>query len=426
MNGVPSGKPAGGPPPPELFTCDHAACEATFTKQWRLKEHETVHTGARPVLCTIAGCSRRFSRKAHLSRHMLQHRGVKQFQCKFSSCTKSFFHAGNLKRHVGYVHGDKTKYFKCDQPNCSLTFTKRRVFKMHLQEHQVPVKSKCSKAGCAATFDSHIARKAHEKKHAGYRCPHADCQVFEHTWGKIKKHMVKHPACKKVFQKATALRRHKRIHASHKPVLVCPRDDCQAYFSTTFNLQHHIRKVHLELLKYSCSFPDCPRVFAMRKRQRAKKTWQKRLDGRHLPFVEENLRSLFALRMRISRRPKVEANLAGLFNERKIPHYVDPEVNLRNLFGIKPPRLLEEKPECSEGVLKAAKFCPSLSPCCSASPGSGADTPGLTRQRRRVMSQRPAEASVIITAECCITVRRRLRVPQSGAELPLRLAASIV
>lgn len=70
--------------------------------------------------------------------------------------------------------------------------------------------------------------------------------------------------CKKVFKKADVLRKHKRIHASHKPVLVCPRDDCQAYFSTTFNLQHHIRKVHLKLLKYKCCFPDCPRMFAMR------------------------------------------------------------------------------------------------------------------------------------------------------------------
>ncbi|XP_051243765.1 P43 5S RNA-binding protein-like isoform X2 [Dicentrarchus labrax] len=304
MNGVSSGKAVRVP---QLCSCVHPNCGATFTRQWRLKEHETVHTGARPCQCTIAGCGRRFSRKSHLSRHMLQHRGVKQF--------------------------------------------------------------KCSKDGCAATFDSHIARKAHEKKHAGYRCPHANCQVLEHTWGKLHKHMVKHPAtftckaCKKVFKKGDALRRHKRIHASHKPVLVCPRDDCQAYFSTTFNLQHHIRKVHLELLKYRCSFPDCPRMFAMResmtrhllrhdssatilkKRQRPKKSWQKRLDGQNLPLVEENLRRLFALRMRISRRAKVETNLSGLFNERKIPHYVDPEVNLRNLFGIKKPRPVEAKPE---------------------------------------------------------------------------------
>ncbi|XP_033501519.2 P43 5S RNA-binding protein-like [Epinephelus lanceolatus] len=368
MNGVRSGKPVCSPPL-QLFNCAHADCGATFTRQWRLKEHETVHTGARPCLCTIAGCGRRFSRKSHLSRHMLQHRGVKQFQCKFASCTQSFIHAGKLKRHVRYAHGDKTKYFKCTQPNCSSTFKKRRLFKLHLKEHGSPAKFKCTKNGCAATFDSHIARKAHEKKHAGYRCPHANCQVFERTWGKLQKHKAKHPAtftcqvCKKVFKKVDALRRHKRIHASHKPVLVCPRDDCQAYFSTTFNLQHHIRKVHLGLLKYKCSFPDCTRTFAMResmtrhllrhdpsagtlkKRQRPKKSWQKRLDGHHLPLVEENLRGLFALRMRISRRVKVETNLSGLFNERKIPHYVDPEVNLRSLFGIKQPRPLEEKPQ---------------------------------------------------------------------------------
>lgn len=78
------------------------------------------------------------------------------------------------------------------------------------------------------------------------------------------------------------------------------------------------------------------------KRRRPKKSWQKRLDAHQLPLVEEDLRRLFALRMRVSRRAKVEANLSGLFNERKIPHYVDPEVDLRNLFAAKKPQL--EKP----------------------------------------------------------------------------------
>uniref|UniRef100_A0A672YJH6 P43 5S RNA-binding protein-like n=1 Tax=Sphaeramia orbicularis TaxID=375764 RepID=A0A672YJH6_9TELE len=366
MSSVRSGKTAVGPSV-QRFKCTHVDCDATFPREWKLKEHETVHTGARPCVCTFAGCGRRFTRKSHLRRHILKHQGVKQFKCNSAGCTKSFFNADQLKRHVGYVHGDKNKYFKCNHPMCSLTFKKRRMYKLHLKEHQVPVK--CLKDGCGATFDSHIARKAHEKKHTGYRCPHANCQVLEHTWGKLQKHMAKHPAtftcqtCKKVFKKANALRRHKRIHASHKPVLVCPRPDCQAYFSTTFNLQHHIRKVHLQLFKYKCSFPDCPRMFAMResmtrhllchdptikslkKRQRPKKSWQKRLDGYHQPLVEENLRRLFTLRMRISRRAKVEADLKGLFNERKIPHYVDPEVNLRGLFGIKQPRPLEEKSE---------------------------------------------------------------------------------
>ncbi|XP_069004661.1 P43 5S RNA-binding protein-like [Embiotoca jacksoni] len=369
MNSVSDGKPDGGPPLlPQLFNCTHAVCAATFNRQWKLQEHETVHTGTSPCQCTVAGCGRRFRRKSHLSRHTLQHKGVKQFKCKFVSCTKTFFNAARLKRHVLCVHGDKNKYFKCMQPNCSLTFKKRRLFKLHVQEHKVPVKFKCSKDGCAAMFDSHIARKAHEKKHAGYPCPRVNCQVTENTWSNLQKHMAKHPViftcqeCKTEFRKVDSLRRHKRIHASRRPVLVCPRDNCQAYFSTTFNLQHHIRKVHLELFKFKCSFPDCPRVFAMResmnrhllrhdpsttrlkKHQRPKKSWQKRLNGHHLPFVEENLRRLFTLRMRIARRAKVETNLAGLFNERKIPHYVDPEVNLRSLFSIKRPPTVD-KPE---------------------------------------------------------------------------------
>ncbi|KAI3359638.1 hypothetical protein L3Q82_014019, partial [Scortum barcoo] len=381
MNEVQGEKPAGGPTP-EKFKC--ANCGATFTKERKLREHETVHTGARPCQCTVEGCGRRFSRKSHLSRHLLEHSGVKSFRCEVAGCTQSFLLPSRLKRHVLYAHGDKSKYFKCNEPDCTMTFKKRKAFKLHLKEHEVAAKFKCSKDGCTATFDSHIARDAHEKKHAGYRCPHANCQVLEHTWGKLQKHMARHPAtftckvCNKVFKKVDALRRHKRIHASHKPVLVCPREDCQAYFSTTFNLQHHIRKVHLKLFKYKCAFPDCPRTFAMREsltrhllrhdpsaatlkasltsnRQRPKKSWQKRLDGHHLPLVEENLRHLFALRMRLSRRTKVETNLSGLFNERKIPHYVDPEVNLRPLFGIKqPPRPLEENlevtPVKSKGV----------------------------------------------------------------------------
>lgn len=159
----------------QLFNCTHANCGATFTRQWRLKEHETVHTGAvresvqqvlchlltliltlncsqRPCQCAVAGCGRRFSRKSHLSRHMLQHRGVKQFKwvrgqfvlpppptthwlrcsfcrCKVPACNLSFFNAGKLKRHVRYHHEDKNKYFKVCQ--CPLASTRWRQAPRH-------------------------------------------------------------------------------------------------------------------------------------------------------------------------------------------------------------------------------------------------------------------------------------------------------
>ncbi|XP_067088940.1 P43 5S RNA-binding protein-like isoform X3 [Osmerus mordax] len=179
--------------PLQLFNCTHADCGATFTREWRLEEHQTVHTGAKPVQCKVEGCGRRFSRKSHLSRHALRHPGVKQFRCTFVSCTKSFFNADNLKRHIRYAHGEKDKYFKCKFANCSLSFKKRRAYKLHLKVHGTSHNFKCSKEGCMFRFDSHVTRKAHEKTHAGYRCPQENCQMIVNTWGKLQKHMAKHP-----------------------------------------------------------------------------------------------------------------------------------------------------------------------------------------------------------------------------------------
>ncbi|XP_036408775.1 P43 5S RNA-binding protein [Megalops cyprinoides] len=356
----------------QLFNCHHAACGATFTREWRLKEHETVHTGARPLQCLVPGCGRRFSRKSHLARHNLSHTGVKRFRCSHVYCTRIFFNADNLKRHVRYAHGNKEKYFKCHFPNCTATFRKRRAYKLHLGEHNISPNFKCTKEHCGAQFDSHVARRAHEKTHAGYACPKPDCPVVECTWGKLSKHAQTHPVsytcalCQAGFEKRNALRRHRRTHALQKPVLLCPSEGCQAYFSSTFNLQHHIFKVHLQLLKYHCTHPGCPRTFAMReslsrhmvrhdphgsklklqKRQRSSNKWQKRLEGyRQHPLVEEDLSRLFSLRMRFPRRVVVEANLSGLFNERKIPREVEPEVNLNDLFSLKPPGPLKPVPE---------------------------------------------------------------------------------
>ena len=90
-----------------------------------------------------------------------------------------------------------------------------------------------------------------------------------------------------------------------------------------------------------CVLVSCFALALPQQRQRSKRAWQNRLEGHHqMPLVEDNLQRLFAIRMRISRRAKVEANLSGLFNERKIPRYVDPEVNLRNLFRLKSPRVV--------------------------------------------------------------------------------------
>ncbi|XP_065147090.1 P43 5S RNA-binding protein-like [Paramisgurnus dabryanus] len=345
----------------QLFNCAFADCGATFTRQWRLEEHKNAHSGARPHKCPVEECGRSFSRRSHLRRHALLHNGDKTFRCTATGCSKSFLTADKLKRHTCYKH-DTRDYFKCNFPQCAETFRKRRALKLHQVTHGAS-SFRCLKGRCAMKFESHTALKAHKKRHAGYHCPHADCPTSAKTWGNLLKHMSSHPVsyscmvCKKSFRKRDALRKHKRTHALQKPVLLCPSQGCQAYFSTTFNLQHHIRKVHLQLLSHRCAFPGCDKAFAMReslvrhmlhhdpemakfkqRHKRSSKSWQKRLEAQNRRPLVEDLRQLFSLRMNIAHKVKREANLTGLFNERKIPHRVDPEVNLRDLFSIRPPQ----------------------------------------------------------------------------------------
>ncbi|XP_023691435.1 P43 5S RNA-binding protein-like [Paramormyrops kingsleyae] len=345
------------------FVCGHEGCAAAFSREWRCKEHESVHTGERPLRCPAPGCERSFSRKKHLNRHKLGHTGEKPFRCTYGNCGKRFLSSRSVQRHAQYSHGNKDAYFKCHYPACTLTFRKRKAYKMHLKVHGVTPVFKCTVKGCVATFETRISRRAHERRHSGYACPNPGCQVVAPTWDKMVKHARQHPAtytckqCQKAFDRRKALRRHKRCHVQQKPALHCPRLGCPAQFSTTFNLQHHIRKVHLQLLKYHCSQPGCQRAFAMREslnrhqvhhdpyasrlkqkqRQRSSKSWQKRLVGYgQRPLVEDDLSRLFALRMRLRRRLTMEANLSNLFNERKIPRPVAQEVNLRDFFSLKP------------------------------------------------------------------------------------------
>uniref|UniRef100_A0A8C9TZV2 P43 5S RNA-binding protein n=1 Tax=Scleropages formosus TaxID=113540 RepID=A0A8C9TZV2_SCLFO len=244
---------------------------------------------------------------------------------------------------------------------------------VHSGEDAVPPVQifRCPHEGCGATFSRERRLREHQNTHTGevmnlvtpsVLCPQPDCQIVTDTWGKMCKHLQEHTVtytckeCQKSFGKRGALRRHKRSHGLQKPVLRCTSPDCKAYFTTTFNLQHHIRKVHLQLLKYPCNYPECSRAFAMRVstlvgvttpvmvclQRRVNKSWRKRLERhKQWPLVEDDLSNLFALRMRLPRCLMLEANLTRLFNERLIPHPVEPEVNLRDLFNLKPDHALD-------------------------------------------------------------------------------------
>ena len=64
----------------------------------------TVHTGARPFVCTE--CGRGFTRAETLADHARFHTGEKPFQC--SQCGDAFRERRGYKRHLKVKHAEKS------------------------------------------------------------------------------------------------------------------------------------------------------------------------------------------------------------------------------------------------------------------------------------------------------------------------------
>ncbi|GCC36094.1 hypothetical protein chiPu_0014586 [Chiloscyllium punctatum] len=256
---------------------------------------------------------------------------LKRISCDYPGCLATFTRRWKLEEHLSVHTG------QCSSEACGKTFKKNRDLKTHCYEHVKEPAFECQKEGCKMKFKIRNERQVHERKHNGYPCGFEECQFVATTWTQLQKHRKIHPSsvehccanCEKKFKHSCALRRHKRIHRAQNSGWTCPMEDCDLNFRTGFNLEHHIRKDHFKLLEYKCYFPDCQKAFAMKINHECRQKWH---PGQRNLVIEEKLTRLFNEKQIFRTKSKIESDLSGLFNERKITPPVNTEVYLSRLF----------------------------------------------------------------------------------------------
>lgn len=108
------------------FMCD--ACGKGFRKRSEVVVHIRVHTGERPLKCSM--CDRRFAHPSNLHAHERRHPEAKSLACTVPGCSETFADQARLRNHM-LAH--QQSVFACAQ--CSQRFKTKLRLESHVAQH---------------------------------------------------------------------------------------------------------------------------------------------------------------------------------------------------------------------------------------------------------------------------------------------------
>lgn len=188
-------------------------CGRVFSSSAALESHVSLHTGRRPLSCTL--CGKRFPDIKGLKRHDRVHRNGRIHICQ--QCGKGFVYKFTLTKHIQMVHS-RIKPFICQI--CNKGYYTKRDVETHILSHTGEKPFSCHL--CERKFDRKVKLNVHLRWHNGekrYWCPY----------------------CGKGFLEYNNLKRHRYIHTGEKPYS-CPH--CPKNFTQTGHLKKHVKNVH--------------------------------------------------------------------------------------------------------------------------------------------------------------------------------------
>nr|XP_029721388.1 LOW QUALITY PROTEIN: zinc finger protein 2 [Aedes albopictus] len=215
-------------------------------------------------LLSCTECDKKFRTNERLQGHLRTHLGLKAAVCNL--CGKEFHKFYNLKLHMKRKHSDAKNEFRCDFPDCGLSYSTKQGLTNHQKRHDPnfiqPVQKRVVCDQCGKTFSTAGALKKHNYIHSGdmpFQCQ--VCNKKLPTAHKLKEHMMRHegvrnhvcPLCGLKKTTRHELTVHMNYHTREKQ-FTC--HVCAQVFSNIGKLVRHIKIVHCGIKAYNCTYCD--------------------------------------------------------------------------------------------------------------------------------------------------------------------------